>query len=159
MPFFRALAVALSLATLVAACSSDDTGDGSSGSSGSKGGSCADDTRKDVYAAGISKPADAMTVSIVDATPAPPAKGMNALTVRVVAGGGAPVEGATVTLEPFMPDHGHGSAAVPKVTAQGDGKYAIENVYLAMAGLWVLTVKVSSGGAVHEAKFSFCLDG
>lgn len=154
------LAAVVSSSSFVFACSSSDDG-GSSGSSGQAGGgACAQDTRKDVYTAGISKPADALVVRIVDATPAPPAKGMNAMTIQVADGAGKPVDGATLTLTPFMPDHGHGSAATPVVTAKGDGKYAVEKIYLPMAGLWTLTVKVEiAGAAPAQTTFSFCLDG
>lgn len=136
------------------ACSSGDA-DGSSG-----GGACAADARKDVYAAGLSKGAGGLSVRIASATPAPPAKGLNQVMLELTDGAGAPVEHATITLTPFMPDHGHGSPVAPVVTAAGGGRYGVEDVYLPMAGLWTLTVKVETAGAApREAVFSFCLDG
>jgi hypothetical protein len=121
---------------------------------------CASDNRKDVYSVGLTKQAGTYAVKVVDANPGPPEKGTNSMTFAVTDGSGAPVDGATVTVTPFMPDHGHGSAVVPTVTPSGGGKYAVTNIYLAMAGLWRLTVTVQpNGGAPQDAAFQFCLDG
>jgi hypothetical protein len=128
---------------------------------GGSAGACASDARKDVYTAGLSKQGAGLTVKIVDATPAPPAKGTNVMTLQVLDGAGKPLDGASVQVTPFMPDHGHGSAVPPVVTPAGsDGKYAVDKVYLAMAGLWQLTITVTpAGGTRGEVVFSFCLDG
>jgi hypothetical protein len=145
-------------AVVVTACSGDDDPSSSSGAPPQTG--CAADNRKDVYTAGLVKPAGDLSVKLVEASPAPPAKGTNTMTIEVRDGAGNPVDGATITVTPFMPDHAHGSAVKPIVTPSGSGKYAVEKVYLAMAGLWKLTVAVQMpGGALHEAAFQFCLDG
>jgi hypothetical protein len=157
--FFAAAAFAL----VAAACSSSD--DGTSGTSGTSGtttpSACASDTRKDTYIAGLSKPtAGALSVKLVEATPAPPAKQSNTLMLQVVDTAGAPVEGATLSVTPFMPDHGHGSSVKPTVTPKGGGTYEVTNVYLPMPGLWRLTVTVQMPNvAPQDAAFSFCIDG
>jgi len=142
---------------LVAACSSDD--DGSSGASPAIG--CAADSRKDIYAAGLAKPAGQLEVMLVESRPGPPIRGTNALTIEIRDAAGSPLDGATVTVTPWMPDHAHGSAARPVVTSLGGGRYRIDRVYLAMAGLWQIKVGVqpATGGALEEAKFHFCLEG
>ncbi len=158
---FRPIATVLLLALAACSNSNDDTTSGSSGSSG-RAGACASDNRKDVYTAGLTKQSASSTLSvkIMDATPAPPTKGTNVMTFQVVDAAGKGVTGATVTVTPFMPDHGHGSAVVPIVKDDGDGKYTVEKIYLAMAGLWTLTVKVEMPGqAPQEVSFAFCLDG
>ena len=83
------------------------------------------------------------------------------MTRRVVGAAGKPVDGAKLTVTPFMIDHGHGSAVTPIVTPAGDGKYTISKVYLSMAGLWRITVSVvpPAGTAATEVTYSFCLDG
>lgn len=147
-------------AALVAACSGGDDASSSSTSGAPAQTGCAADNRKDVYTAGLAKPAGDLSVKLLEASPAPPAKGTNKMTIEVLDGAGKPVDGATITVTPFMPDHGHGSAVKPIVTPSGAGKYAIDKVYLAMAGLWKITVSVQMpGGALQEAAFQFCLDG
>lgn len=155
------LGVSLTLVLAAAGCSDGTDSSSSSGTSGSGQTACERDTRKDTYAAGLSKKGATFTVKILDAQPAPPVKGTNVLTLQVSDAAGAPVNGATVTVVPFMPDHGHGSAVVPVVTALGaDGKYTVEKLYLAMSGLWEIRVNVTAPGAAPtDVTFSFCLDG
>lgn len=150
------------VSSVTVACSSSDPAP--SGSSGPGGGptACESDTRKDVYVAGLSRAATDVTVKLVDAKPAPLVKGSNELMVQVLDAGGKPVDGATLTFTPFMPDHGHGSSAKPEITPMGsDGKYQIKNIWLPMAGLWKLTFGVTTPGAAapQDVSFSFCLDG
>jgi len=148
-------ALVLSLA-LVAGCSSEEGGT-TSNSSAATG--CAADGRKDVYAAGMSKPAGALTVKLVEAVPGPPIKGMNVIRLDVRDAAGAPVDGATITVTPFMPDHAHGSARKTVVKPAGGGIYEVTDIWLAMAGLWRLTVTVQANGSTADAVFQFCLDG
>lgn len=163
----RALSFAVSSAVLtlllacVPACGNDDTGSSTSSSSGGNATACERDTRKDVYAAGLSKTGAAMTVKLLDAQPAPLVKGTNTLVLQVLDGAGKPVDAATITIVPFMPDHGHGSAVAPIVTPAGaDGKYNVSKVYLSMAGLWELRMNVQVPGSTPaDVTFSFCLDG
>ncbi len=150
-------AIALSF---LAACGDDSGGTSSSTSSGG-GTACDRDTRKDVYAAGMAKTGAGVTVKILDAQPSPPSKGKNTLTLQVLDAGGKPVDGATLSIVPTMPDHGHGTSVVPVVTPLGaDGKYTASDVYLAMAGLWEVKITVQvPGGATSDVTFAFCLDG
>jgi hypothetical protein len=161
-PQVRTFVVVLGLfaAALVSGCSSDGGSNGTAAGAGQATG-CASDTRKDVYTAGLTKTAGALNVKVVEATPAPPAKGTNAMTFELTDAGGKPVDGATITVTPFMPDHAHGSAVTPAVAPAGAGRYSVTNVYLPMAGLWRITfsVQAAGGGATQDAVFQFCLDG
>ncbi len=152
--------MALIVAATTMACSGDDDGGGSTSGAPPPTG-CAADTRKDIYTAGLSKPAGTWSVKLLESRPGPPIKGTNAMTIEILDAGGQPVDGATVTVTPWMPDHAHGSAVKPVVTPLGDGKYDIDKVYLAMAGLWQIKVSVQppGGGPLEEATFQFCLDG
>jgi hypothetical protein len=155
------------VATALAACSSSSGGDdGTSGStSGASGGTtsaaCAQDTRKDIYTAGLAKQTPgALSIKLMEATPAPPQKQSNEMTLQVVDAAGKPVDGATLSVTPYMPDHGHGSSVKPTVTAKGGGVYDVTNVYLPMPGLWRLTVTVQMPNAApQDAAFAFCIDG
>lgn len=159
MRFVPLLATAFGLGLLCGACGADDKSSSSSAVVAASG--CAADDRKDIFTAGLSKSAGSLSVKILDASPAPPAKGTNTMTIEIVDGAGKPLDGATVTVKPFMPDHGHGSAVVPVVTPLGGGTYEVAKIYLAMAGLWKITFSVEpkEGGALQEAAFQFCLDG
>jgi len=150
----------LACAALLSACSGDGGGEGTSGSSGTTT-ACAQDTRKDVYTAGLSKKtAGTLSVKIMEATPAPPAKLTNAMTLQVLDGGGLPVDGASVSVVPFMPDHGHGSAVKPSVSPKGGGVYEVANLYYPMPGLWRVTVTIQlPNAAPQDVAFSFCIDG
>ena len=154
--------VLLSVALMSTACSGDDDEGGDKGSSGAPPATgCAADDRKDVYTPGLSKEAGTLSVRLIESNPGPPIKGTNTMTLEVLDAAGQPVEGATLTVTPWMPDHAHGSAVKPVVTATGGGKYTVEQIYLAMAGLWQIKVGVQTagGGPLQEATFQFCLDG
>lgn len=122
---------------------------------------CAAEKRADVFQIGLRKVMPSgFAVSLVEAKPAPPVKGDNFWTLRVTDAQGAPIDGADVSIVPFMPDHGHGSALKSTVTSTGaDGKYTVSRVYLPMAGFWEITVTVTRGATTEEARFGFCLDG
>jgi hypothetical protein len=147
----------------LAACSSDDggaapsTADGGGGANTSGGGSCASETRADTYAVGLEKVTPSgVRVRMLDATPAPPAKNENSWTLQVLAADGTPIDDATITITPFMPDHAHGSAVTPEITAVGsEGKYTVKRVYLPMAGFWTMTVLVGN----EQVVFGFCIEG
>jgi hypothetical protein len=108
----------------------------------------------------MSKPAGTLAVKILDSEPGPPIKGVNTMNLEVTDASGAPVDGAKITVTPWMPDHAHGSSVVPSVAPAGGGKYTVSNVYFIMAGLWEVKFTVQSGAAQpQEADFFFCLDG
>jgi hypothetical protein len=77
-------------------------------------------------------------------SPQPPVRGTIAvqLTIRS-APDGAPLDGLTVRVVPWMPAHNHGSSLVPTVTPEGEGKYLVSNVDLFMPGHWELQTTIS----------------
>ena len=151
--------VSFAVGVVLAGCGSDDTSSSSSGTANQT--ACEKDTRKDVYIAGLAKQGGAISVKLVDSTPSPPQKLMNALNIQVTDAGGKPIEKATITVTPWMPDHAHGSARIPTVTDKGGGAYAIEGIYYPMAGLWQLTLSITPPGAAapQDVVFNFCLEG
>ena len=172
-PTVRTFGFAVTALLLSSGCSSSggdggaSSGESSSGTSGAAAASaCAQDTRKDTYAVGLAKQttttssAGALSVKLMEASPAPPQKQSNTLTLQVVDAAGKPVDNATLSVTPFMPDHGHGSSVKPTVTPMGGGTYDVANVYLPMPGLWRLTVTVQMPNvAAEDVAFSFCIDG
>lgn len=82
-------------------------------------------------------------------SPQPPVKGLNEALYRVVDSSSQPVDGLTIGVVPFMPSHGHGSAATAEVMPLGAGYYLVTPVYLTMSGPWQL--RTSIDGADHDA--------
>ena len=58
---------------------------------------------------------------------------------------GAPEDGLTPVVAPWMPAMGHGSSRTPVVAAQGDGRYVATDVVLFMPGEWQLRVTLREG--------------
>jgi len=79
--------------------------------------------------------------------PQPPRKGTVAVKYRLLAADGAPADGVTLAVVPWMPAHGHGSSRAPTVTAEGDGWYQARGVSLYMSGQWELRTAMSQGAA------------
>ena len=119
----------------------------------------------ETYTAGMSHPGDegAMAFFLVASDPAPPDKGENTFTILVQdLESGIAVDGATVNITPFMPEHGHGTNPADYATeATGEsGTYQSVPINLFMSGLWDLTFSVASGESVlDETTFTFCLEG
>jgi hypothetical protein len=149
---------------LVTSCSSDD-GHGTDDNLPS----CDEDTRDEAYVAGINKTGEGgYTIAIMEATPAPPAKGDNAWTVEIRDSAGAPVTGLTMDCDSFMPDHGHGTPIIPAVIEVGDGVYTLDPVNLFMPGYWETTMTAVDKGAtdspdddvdLDSVTFKFCVEG
>ncbi|PTM89125.1 YtkA-like protein [Mycoplana dimorpha] len=81
---------------------------------------------------------------------------MHSWTVSLNTATGAPVEGASITVDGGMPQHGHGLPTVPKVTKYlGDGRYLVEGMKFNMPGWW--TIKVEVDGVAGHDEFVFNL--
>jgi len=63
------------------------------------------------------------------------------------------VEGAVVSVTPWMPSMGHGSGVVPGITNRSNGIYRASNVVFSMVGDWQLKVDVKDGNTVDTAVF------
>jgi hypothetical protein len=122
---------------------------------------CADDFRAEHYVAGMKKTgANGQTITLLSSDPGPPIKGNNVWQVSVTDAANAPQSGATLKVNPFMPDHGHGSPAKTAVKPLADpGQYTVAPVYLFMAGLWEITFNVTALSGVQDVVvFRFCID-
>jgi hypothetical protein len=123
---------------------------------------CTDDPRADHYTAGMQKtgPKGQLAVTLVSADPGPPIKGTNTWTVLVTDTTAGPQSGATLKVTPFMPDHGHGTSVKPVISALTDaGQYKVTPLYLFMAGLWQVTLDVTTSAGTRDAiVFSFCVE-
>jgi YtkA-like len=115
---------------------------------------CATEKRAVPYRAGleVTSSAGMFNVKLVQSVPGPPVKGNEAWTIEVDdAASNAPLDGLTVSVTPWMPDHGHGTQPV-NVTASGAGEYGLDPLYLYMRGYWEIRLDVASGtGATATA--------
>jgi hypothetical protein len=68
----------------------------------------------------------------------PPTRGVMILELTARGSSGAPADGLSVDLVPWMPAMGHGASVRPTVTPKGDGRYVIDDVDFFMPGQWQL---------------------
>ena len=87
----------------------------------------------------------------VFSNPQPPVRGNLLFRYRITDASGAPVDGLSLEVKPWMPAMGHGASVTPTVTARGSGEYDLSNVYLVMAGQWQLQTTITGGASDHAA--------
>jgi hypothetical protein len=121
---------------------------------------CRLETRDDEYVLGLQHTGAWATVELVDAVPAPPSRGDNTWVVRVRDEAGIPRDDIGVTVDPFMPDHGHGSTIRCDVEpGDAPGTYVLAPLNMFMPGLWDITLHVArDDGDDDVVIFSFCVD-
>jgi hypothetical protein len=121
---------------------------------------CTNDPRAQTYMPGMQTAGSAghWHFTLVSSAPSPPAKGTNSWVVDITDESGAPVTGATLTVTPWMPDHGHGTSVVPVITPTGES-YTIDPLYLFMPGLWRVTISGQDGSVTDTGVFTFCIQG
>jgi hypothetical protein len=123
---------------------------------------CANDVRAEHYVAGMQKTAlnGQTIVRLLSSDPGPPIKGNNVWQVLVTDAANAPQPGTTLKVNPFMPDHGHGSPAKTVVKPLSEpAQYTVAPLYLFMAGLWEITFNVTAQSGVQDAVvFRFCIE-
>jgi len=149
------LVIAFLLLFVTCGCRDDSAGGGGGGEGG---GSCIGDS----FSAGLKKGGTAgkVVVTLESADPAPPEKGDNRWRIRVTEPTGAPISDATVTVAPFMPEHGHGTSVQAAVAPKGDGRYELFPVNFLMPGRWETTLSLGlAGGQNDSVLFSFCVEG
>lgn len=151
--------LALCLSFGLAACGTD-----SPTPDGDEPVNCAEETRDDEFAVGLTKVGGSSTLgfTLMTADPAPPIRGDNTWVIQVnqMNGGvaGAPVDGADLTVTPFMPDHGHPSAKTVVIEPTGNaGEYEMAPINFWMPGLWETTIDAASTNGDDVVVFRFCI--
>jgi hypothetical protein len=120
---------------------------------------CADDPRTDAFALGMIKTGPAgLGVRIDAAEPAPPARFSNAWTVAVLDPAGAPAAGVAIAVQPFMPDHGHGTPVEVVVSELDGGRYRLEPLELWMPGLWEVRLELTGIEPTDRIVFRVCIE-
>ena len=67
------------------------------------------------------------------------------------------IEGATVTVTPWMPEMGHGAFSATEVAEKGGGLYSIGNIVMIMGGHWEMRVDIKKGDLEDRVVFDFPL--
>jgi len=65
------------------------------------------------------------------------------------------IEGATVSVTPWMTEMGHGSFSATQVEEKGGGLYTASNIVMVMGGHWEMRVDISSGDKQDRVVFDF----
>ena len=122
---------------------------------------CEAETRDDTYELGMEKAGAELLVRFVDADPAPPDRGDNTWTIEVLdLATGMPADDVTLSVEPYMPDHKHGSSIKCDVTKMPEpGELQLSPVNLFMPGLWQVQLHfVRTDMSTDRVDFNFCVD-
>jgi YtkA-like len=82
---------------------------------------------------------------------------LQTVAVRIVDGNGRPVEGAVITVDGGMPEHGHGLPTQPRGRAVGGGMYEVEGVRFNMGGWWELKLAIDSPAGADSVTFNLSL--
>lgn len=122
-------------------------------------GVCDDETRDDTYVLGLAKQGTWADVAFVDALPAPPSRGDNRWTIRVTDTSGTALPELDIEVDPFMPDHFHGtSIRCEVIESETPGEYVLEPLNLFMPGVWEVTVLLRDAEREDEVVFTFCVE-
>lgn len=160
--FFPMIALSVLVACDGAVGASEEPEAGSEGDTGDDAAArgCAAEPRGEAYTLGMSHAGQRSSIAITAAEPAPPARGDNTWRVVVRDPSGRPIEGATVEVEPYMPDHMHGTSVRATVTPTGSpGELELARVNLFMPGLWDVTLRAAlPDGGQDAVVFRFCVD-
>jgi hypothetical protein len=122
---------------------------------------CAAEDRDDVYTLGLERSGEHVMVRFVDAMPAPPARFDNTWVLDVLdPATGMPLDDAELTVEPYMPDHNHGTSIQCNVEKMAEpGRVMLEPVNLFMPGLWDVRLHFAmADGTSDLVVFRFCVD-
>lgn len=84
-----------------------------------------------------------LTVALRSNPESTPILGENTVQYTITDESGAPEDGLTLTVVPWMPSMGHGTSAKPIISDEGGGVYLVQNVYLFMSGVWQLQTQIT----------------
>ena len=129
---------------------------------------CINSGRGEMYSVGLEHPGKAglLDVKLMSANPAPPGFNDNTWVIQVnsMSAGvvGSPMDGATILVTPFMPDHQHGPGAyTPQVMElTTPGQYQISDINTWMPGYWEIALDAVVPGTSpveDSAVFKFCI--
>ncbi len=121
---------------------------------------CSGETRADTYVQGLEKSGDIYRIRLLEAIPGPPEVGDNQWTFELYKDAGK-VSTATITVRPWMPDHGHGTTPMyyQATASSNSDTFELGAIDLFMPGFWTMTFQVDEPSVSDEIVFGFCLEG
>lgn len=147
----------LSVAALGGCGSSDNAPGSTQAPETTPGDPCLTQFKIDAYSAGMQFKGASLTLTLDDASPAPPAQGDNTWTFELKDASGNAVSNATITASQYMVQHGHPGAKTITVTAQDGGTYKAEPVNFNMGGFWENFFNVTSGATTDKIDVKMCI--
>ena len=97
-------------------------------------------------------------VSYTASTGTVPVNHMHHWTLHVETKDGQPIEGATITVDGDMPQHGHGLPTSPRVTKYlGNGDYLVDGMKFQMGGWWLMDFTITANGETDAVHFNMML--
>jgi YtkA-like len=80
---------------------------------------------------------------------------MHAWEIRLRSPSDEAVQGARISVNGGMPQHGHGFPTQPRVTQElGDGRYLLEGMKFSMPGWWEIKLKIAAASGEDEVTFN-----
>ncbi|MDH5674816.1 MAG: FixH family protein [Myxococcales bacterium] len=96
-------------------------------------------------------------VRLTSSNPPVHATGMYEWAIQILDADYAPVSGAKVTVETWMPAHDHGSTAVNVTDAGSGGVYTLTGLNFVMDGLWEVRIGIENDGTSDEVVINTCV--
>jgi hypothetical protein len=93
--------------------------------------------------------AGTLRVEIRTAPTQPPARGLLEVEYAITDAQGAPRDGLSLTVDPWMPEMGHGASVEPTVEPLGGGLYRVSRLGLYMPGRWQLRTGIAGAASDH----------
>lgn len=90
-----------------------------------------------------------LSIAVRTAPDQPPARGLVTVEYVVTDADGKPVDGLDLSVQPWMPEMGHGASTKPTIDARGAGHYVVSDVAFFMPGRWELRTAIA--GAVNDS--------
>ncbi len=119
----------------------------SAGCAGAPGGNVAEGFPDAPYSI-VESEAGALSIAVRTAPTQPPERGLLSVEYTITDAQGAARDGLTISVQPWMPEMGHGTSVDPTVEPLGDGSYRVSNLALYMPGRWELRTTIA--GAVND---------
>ena len=169
--FWFSLALTACLVPWTAACGdsdmpADDGGDGDGDGHDHDHHDHGDgDTEVDTYEAGMTRMTvdGVFHVTLLETNPGPPEKGDNTMQIQIAYPDAmdTPLEGRTVYLRPYMPEHEHGTSPSQYDAVEVEsGIYKLGPFDLFMPGAWELPVHIVGDNEEHDhVTFTFEIEG
>jgi hypothetical protein len=81
--------------------------------------------------------------------------GENSLELQIFDADNSEVEGALISVKPYMTSMGHGVRLKPEIQEKNNGRYKVEKVGFSMPGHWQLIILIITKSEADKTTFDF----